>query len=177
MIIYDCRWIAAVVAGGFFFSCVGLYWPVRFIGCSGRVDRAEVELCRALIIRVVGQEGPGCAMEVRDTFASRFGLRGPVVLRLCRAAPNSFLVFSPSEDLSDRVFNGGQPLHVPHLRMHVKWGSHQAFASGSGVLPLLLDVELWGVHAHVWGIETTEGGFAWCALSGSRSATRFCQWR
>jgi hypothetical protein len=50
-------------------------WPLSFIGRSGRIDQAEVELRRSLIVSVIGQEGPGCAAEVRDAIASRFGLQ------------------------------------------------------------------------------------------------------
>jgi hypothetical protein len=49
------------------------------------IDRAEIELRHALIISVVGQYGTGCATEVRDALALRFGLDADT-LRLRRAA-------------------------------------------------------------------------------------------
>lgn len=103
--------------------------PLRIVGRSGKIDRAEVELRRALIVSIIGQEGSGCAMEVRDALASRFGLDTDA-LRLRRATPGSFLVFFPSEDLAVRVISEGTSLHVPPLRLHVKRWSRQAFASG-----------------------------------------------
>lgn len=123
-------------------------WPLSFIGRSGRIDQAEVELRRSLIVSVIGQEGPGCAAEVRDAIASRFGLEADTI-RLRRAMPNSFLIFFPSEDLTDHVVDGGQSLHVPPLRLHVRRWSHQAFASGSGQLHAPLDIELRGVLAQL----------------------------
>jgi hypothetical protein len=119
------------------------------------IDRAEIELRHALIISVVGQDGTGCATEVRDVLALRFGLDADT-LRLRRAAPGSFLVLFPSEDLVVRVVSEGSSLHVPPLRLHVKRWSRQAFASGSSVLSSLIDVELRGIPAHLWGLETPE---------------------
>ena len=55
--------------------------PVRFIGRSRMLDRAELELRHALIVSVVGQEGSGCATEVREVLASRFGLESLTLMR------------------------------------------------------------------------------------------------
>jgi hypothetical protein len=65
--------------------------PVRFIGRSRMIDRAELELRHALIVSVVGQEGTGCATEVREALASRFDLDADA-LRLRRAAPGLTLL-------------------------------------------------------------------------------------
>jgi hypothetical protein len=102
---------------------------VRFIGRSRMIDRAELELRHALIVSVVGQEGTGCATEVREALASRFDLDADA-LRLRRAAPGSFIVLFPSEELAVRVFSGGPSLLVPPLRLHIKRWTRQAFASG-----------------------------------------------
>jgi hypothetical protein len=114
--------------------------PLRIIGRSGKIDRADIELHCALIVSVIGQKGSGRASEVRDALALRFDLDADA-LHLRNVASGSFLFF-PSEDLAIRVFNGGAPLHVPPLRMHVKRWSRQAFASGSSVMPSLIDIEL-----------------------------------
>jgi hypothetical protein len=129
--------------------------PVRFIGRSRMIDRAELELRHALIVNVVGQEGTGCATKVREVLASRFGLDADA-LRLRRAAPGSFLVLFPSEELAVRVISEGSSLLVPPLRLHVKRWTRQAFASGGSVLSSLIDVELHGIPAHLWGLETAE---------------------
>jgi hypothetical protein len=83
--------------------------PVCFVGRCGRIDRAEEELRRALIVSVVGREDSGCAVEVRDAIASRFCLEAGS-LHIRRAAPNSFLVFFPSVAVADRVVGEGQSL-------------------------------------------------------------------
>ena len=64
---------------------------MRFIGRSRMIDRAEFELRHALIVSVVGQEGTGCATEVREALASRFDLDADA-LRLRRAAPGLTLL-------------------------------------------------------------------------------------
>jgi hypothetical protein len=122
--------------------------PGCFVGRCGRIDRAEEELRRALIVSVVGQEGSGCAAEVRDAIASRFFLEAGS-LRLRRATPNSFLVLFPSVSLADRVVDGGQSLHAPPLRLHIRRWSRQAFAIGSGRPLVPIGVELRGIPTHL----------------------------
>jgi hypothetical protein len=39
---------------------------------SGRIDRAEEGLRRALVLTVVGEQGLGCALEIRDALALKF---------------------------------------------------------------------------------------------------------
>jgi hypothetical protein len=129
--------------------------PVRFIGRSKMIDRAEFELRHALMVSVVGQEGTGCATEVREALASRFGLDADA-LRLRRAAPGSFLVLFPSEELAVRVISEGPSILVPPLRLHVKRWTRKAFASGGSALSSLIDVELRGIPAHLWGLEIAE---------------------
>ena len=133
----------------------GLDKPVSFVGRCGRIDRAEEELRRALIVSVVGREVSGCAVEVRDAIASRFCLEAGS-LRIRRAAPNSFLVFFPSVAVADRVIGEGQSLHVPPLRLHIRRWSRQAFATGGGQPLVPVGVELRGIPAHLWGIEAAQ---------------------
>lgn len=63
---------------------------VCFLKRSGRIDRAEEGLRRALILSVVGEEGLGCAVEIRDALALKFQLQADTLHLRC-AAPNSFL--------------------------------------------------------------------------------------
>jgi hypothetical protein len=70
-------------------------------------------------------------------------------------------------DLANCVVNHGQSLFAPPLRLHVKRWSRHAFASGGGALPLLLDVKLWEIPAHLWGIETSRALLgAHCLVDG-----------
>jgi hypothetical protein len=140
--------------------------PECFVGRCGRIDRAEEKLRRALIVSVVRQEDFGCVAEVRDAIASRFCLEAGS-LRLRCAAPNSFLVFFPSVVVADRVVNGGQSLHAPPLRLHIRRWSRQAFAIGNGRPLVPIGVELRGIRAHLWGIEFAEAVLgAFCLIHG-----------
>jgi hypothetical protein len=49
--------------------------PLRIIGRSGKIDRANIELHCALIVSVIGQEGSGRATEVRDGATLLIGCR------------------------------------------------------------------------------------------------------
>lgn len=128
---------------------------VRIIGRSREVDRAEADLRRALIVTVLGHMSSDSAAIVLDALASRFSFEADA-LHLRRAASNSFLVFFPSEDHATRVFNGGQSLFIPPVRLHLKRWSRQALASSGSALPLLLDIELRGIPAHLWELGTAE---------------------
>jgi hypothetical protein len=55
-----------------------------------------------------------------------------------------------------RVISEGSSLLVPPLRLYVKRWTRQPFASGGSVLSSLIDVELRGIPAHLWGLETAE---------------------
>jgi hypothetical protein len=122
---------------------------------SGRIDRAEEGLHRALILTVVGEEGHGCALEIRDALALKFQLQAES-LHLRRAAPNSFLCFFPSVEVADQIIQNGQSFFAPPFRLHVRRWSRHAFASGGGALPVLVDIELQGIPAHLWDLETAE---------------------
>jgi hypothetical protein len=103
---------------------------------------------------------------VRDAIASRFCLEVGS-LRLRRATPNSLLVFFPSVVVADQVVKGGQSLHAPPLRLHIRRWSRQAFAIGSGRSLVPIGVELRGIPAHLWGIESAEAVLgAFCLIHG-----------
>jgi hypothetical protein len=128
---------------------------VCFLKRSGRIDRAEEGLRRALILSVVGEEGLGCAVEIRDALALKFQLQADT-LHLRRAAPNSFLCFFPSVEVAEQIIQNGQSIFAPPFRLHVRRWSRHAFASGGGALPVLVDIELQGIPAHLWDLETAE---------------------
>jgi hypothetical protein len=48
------------------------------------------------------------------------------------------------------------PFPYPPLQLHLRWWSRQASASGGGALLVLMDVELGGIPAHLWGTYTVE---------------------
>jgi hypothetical protein len=128
---------------------------VRFLRRSREVDQAEADLRRVLVVTVLGPGSSDCAAVVLEKLASRVFLEADA-LQIWRAASNSYLVFFPSEDLASRALFGGQSLFVPPVRLHLRRWSRQALASNGGSLPILKDIELEGVPAHLWGVGTAE---------------------
>jgi hypothetical protein len=128
---------------------------VKFLRRSREVEHAEADLRRVLIVTILGPGSSDCAAVVLEQLASRVSLEADA-LHLRRAASNSFLVFFPSEELASRAINVGQSLFVPPVRLHLRRWSRQALASGGSSLPLLMDIELEGVPAHLWGVGTAE---------------------
>jgi hypothetical protein len=122
---------------------------------SRLLDQAEENFHRALIVNVLGQEGPDCALVILEALASKYGLEADA-LQIRRAASNSYLAFFPSVEHVVRALAGGHSISIPPLRLHLRRWSHQVLASGGGALPVLMDVELGGIPAHLWGIDTTE---------------------
>jgi hypothetical protein len=128
---------------------------VKFLRRSWEVEHAEADLRRVMIVTVLGPGSSDCAAVVLEQLASRVSLEADA-LHLRRAASNSFLVFFPSEELASRAIIVGQSLFVSPVRLHLRRWSHQALASGGGSLPMLMDIELEGVPAHLWGVGTAE---------------------
>jgi hypothetical protein len=135
---------------------------VRFLRRSRKVDQAEADLCRVLIVSVLGPGSSDCVAVVLEQLASRVSLEADA-LHLRHVASNSFLVFFPSEDMASRAFIGGQSLFVPPVRLHLRRWSRRALASGGGSLPLLKDIEVEGVPAHLWGLEPLSSYWMVCA--------------
>jgi hypothetical protein len=70
-----------------------------------------------------------------------------------RQIPSSFF---PSMQVAEQVIQNGQSIFAPPFRLHVRRWSRHAFASGGGALPVLVDIELQGIPAHLWELETTK---------------------
>jgi hypothetical protein len=126
--------------------------PKQIIKYSRRILQEEDYLRRALIITVIDQTNSGCAADVSEALAVRFNLYAQT-LDLRRAAPNSYVAFLPNE-IACRVLNGGMPFVSPTVRLHIKRWSRQAMAVGGRALPVPVDIELRGIPAHLWGLET-----------------------
>jgi hypothetical protein len=125
----------------------------RIIKYSRKILQEEENLRRALIITVFDQTNSGCAADVSEALAARFSLDAQS-LDLRRAAPNSYVAFLPSEEVACRVLNGGMPFVFPTVRLHIKRWSRHALAVGGRALPVPVDIELRGILAHLWGLET-----------------------
>jgi hypothetical protein len=128
---------------------------VRFLRRSREVDQVEADLRRVLIVTVLGPGSSDCAAVVLEKLASRVSLEADA-LHIRHVASTSYLVFFPLEDLASWALFGGQSIFVPPVRLHLRRWSRQALASGGGSLPILKDIELEGVRAHLWGVGTAE---------------------
>jgi hypothetical protein len=129
--------------------------PSRFLRRTRRIAQAEDDLWCALLVFVVGREVSGCAVEVSDALISRYDLEADA-LDLHRVASSTFIALLPNVEMADRVFNGGQSLYAPPLRLHIRRWTRHFMASGGGALPRLLDVDLHGLLIHLWEIRTAE---------------------
>jgi hypothetical protein len=119
------------------------------------LDQAEEDFHRALIVNVLGQGDSDCAAVILDVLALKYGLEADA-LQIRRVASNSYLVLFPSMEHVVRALACGQSICIPPLRLHLRRWSRQASATGGGALPVLLDVELGGIPAHLWGIDMAE---------------------
>ena len=117
--------------------------PMRIIRRSASIAHSEDELRRAQIISVVGRDDASCAVEVSDALTLRFNLEADA-LDIRRAAPNSFIVFLPTEELACQVYNEGRPFIAPSIRLHIRSWSRQALAASGGAFPFLVHIKLQG---------------------------------
>jgi hypothetical protein len=91
---------------------------------------------------------------ILEALTSKYGLEADA-LQIRRVASNSYLAFFPSVEHAVRALADGHSISIP-LSGCILGGGHQASPSGGGALPVLMDVELGGIPAHLWGIDTAE---------------------
>ena len=64
----------------------------------------------------------------------------------------SFLLISPDEQVATRIFNNGRPLVFPLVRLHLmRWSR---LHSNAAIFSSAMEVELRGIPAHSWDLET-----------------------
>lgn len=128
--------------------------PRRFIDRSERIARAEDELRWALFVSVVGDT---TALSV-DVLAAELAHRHELPassLVFHRLGPADLLLVLPDEASAVSVFNEGCPLQFLPFMLHFRRWS--CFAKATRViLPHLVNVEVRGLPAHVWELETAE---------------------
>jgi len=72
-----------------------------------------------------------------------------------RLSPNEFLLVLSNEDDDVRVYNEERPIQISQITLHCRRWSR--FMKATGVtLPHLVDVEIRGIPAHVWELDTAE---------------------
>ncbi|KAG2587500.1 hypothetical protein PVAP13_5NG145005, partial [Panicum virgatum] len=127
--------------------------PQRVIARSTAISQREERLAeRALVLSVIADDPGGHAEFIVPAIAQRFEIEENL-LSLHSFGSANFLLISPDEQLATRIFNNGRPLVFPPVRLHVmRWSrflhSEAAFFSSA------MDVELRGIPAHAWDLET-----------------------
>ena len=74
------------------------------------------------------------------------------MLSLHSFGPANFLLISPDEQVATRIFNKGRPLVFPLVRLHLmRWSR---LHSNAAIFSSAMEVELRGIPAHSWDLET-----------------------
>ncbi|GJN11692.1 hypothetical protein PR202_ga29902 [Eleusine coracana subsp. coracana] len=120
--------------------------PLCIIDRSASITRVEADLCRALLITVVGNRPLVTANQVLEEVAAEFDVEQEA-MAIIAAIPEDFLLVLSNVATTDRVYNNGLPLHGLGFSLHVKRWSWLALAQGA-TLPELINLELHGVPAH-----------------------------
>ena len=85
------------------------------------------------------------------------------LLTLHHLGTASFLLISPDEATVMRIYNDGQPFSLPGGRLHfMHWT--RFFNSSAENLPAMVEIELRGVPAHVWDMDTATQILSDCCL-------------
>jgi hypothetical protein len=99
--------------------------PVYVVPCLEAIDRAEASLWRALLITIGSSRPRISAQQVRDAITMSFDI-DPTSLAVTPDEPEDFIVFLPDGAMTERVFNGGAPLHQPDFSLFFKRWTHLA---------------------------------------------------
>ena len=116
--------------------------------------RAEDELRCALSVSIVGDLAHLSVDVLADELARRHELPMEDLEFHC-LKQDVYLLVLPDEATTVRIYNEGWPLHLPPFFLCFRRWSRLKDASAV-VLPSLVDVELSGVPAHAWELETAE---------------------
>jgi len=128
--------------------------PRRIIDRSERIARAEEDLRCALSVLLVGDPSAVSVEGLVAELARRFDLPASSI-QPHRLKPNELLLVVSSEDEAIRIHNDGRPIQLGQLTLHCRRWSR--FRNATGVsLPQLVDVEICGIPAHVWELDTAE---------------------
>ncbi|CAD6204738.1 unnamed protein product [Miscanthus lutarioriparius] len=128
--------------------------PRRVIDHSAKMSRAEDELRNALSVSIVGDTATLSVDVLVDELARRHEL--PIEsLEFHSLSREDGLLILPDEASAVRVYNEGRPLHLPLFTLFFRrWFRFKG--ASAVVLPSLVDIELRGIPAHAWELETAE---------------------
>ena len=114
--------------------------------------REEPLAKRALVLSVIADDPESLTELIAPAIAHRFEI-DVNLLSIVNLGTASFLLISPDEHMATRIFNRGRPISVPPGRLHVmRWS--RFFQSSAEIFPTAMDVELRGIPAHAWELET-----------------------
>jgi hypothetical protein len=138
--------------------------PRRVIDRSAKIVRAELDLCKALSVSVVGDTAALLVDVLVAEFARRYELPTES-LELHQLSIGDYLLLLPDEPTALRVYNEGRPIMLaPFMVLYRRW-SRLKGASGTA-LPVLIDVSITSIPAHAWELETAEHLLdEWCWVS------------
>ncbi|KAG2617814.1 hypothetical protein PVAP13_3NG258011 [Panicum virgatum] len=137
--------------------------PHRVIKRSVAITRREEELAgRALVLSVVADNPGGLVNSILPAVAQRFEIEERL-LSLYPLGPASFLLVSPDELSATTILNDGRPLIIPSGRLHAMRWSRFLLAS-AGNLPSATEIELRGIPAHAWDLDTASQLLSDCCL-------------
>ena len=122
------------------------------IARSTAISQREERLAeRALVLSVIADDPGGHAEFIVPAIAQRFEIEENL-LSLHSFGPANFLLISPDEQLATRIFNNGRPLVFPLVRLHLmRWSR---LHSNAAIFSSAMEVELRGIPAHSWDLET-----------------------
>jgi hypothetical protein len=92
--------------------------------------------------------------QVQHAILSSFNV-APDSLSVMPTEPEDFVVFLPNSSSTDRVFNGGAPLHGPGFTLFFRHWTKVEHGHTS-VLALFVHIELRGIPVHAWSRTTTQ---------------------
>jgi len=128
--------------------------PRRVIQRSAIMDQREEALDgKALVVSVIADNPEALADCILSAIASRFEIEESS-LAIHRLGPASFLLISPDEATATLILGDSRPIHLPFGRLHVMRWSLFLSSSSASVLPFNVEVELRGIPAHAWELDT-----------------------
>ncbi|KAG2562685.1 hypothetical protein PVAP13_8KG400001 [Panicum virgatum] len=130
---------------------------------SAGIARREANLsARALVVSVVADCPGDLADSIVPALAQWLEIEASS-LSLLRLGTASFLLISPDEATATRILNGAQPLMLPSGRLFFsRWT--RFLNSSAGTLSSAVDIELKGIPAHVWDMDTAAQLLGGCCL-------------
>lgn len=119
--------------------------PWRILARLAKLEGREVSLHWALVITLVGNSVDASVEDISAILVQWHGLSEDL-LAFQRLSHDELLLTLPDEAKAVRVFDRGQSVITPSLRLHVARWSQFLHASGTA-LPMAINVEIRGIPA------------------------------